>query len=611
VTVLAANRELAPPAGAVAPGSLAERFLRVATRYPDRIAVHDDVGALTYDEVARRAGGIARALSASALRPGERVGLLLDHGSAMVAAAVGTLAVGGCYVPLDPGYPAERLAFMARQATMRVLLTSGGVLADHPLRPNTVVVNTDEIAPATLAVADIDIDQPAYVLYTSGSTGQPKAVAQTHRNVLHGVANHTAGFGIGPADKLSLLSSFSFDMAVTDMYAALLSGAAVVTVDVRRHGIGHLARGLADRGVTVYHSTPTAFEHLVAALGEDRLPDIRVVLLGGEHVTKAHVLAARGRFGSDCVFVNGYGATEASFAANYRIGPGDAFDREVVPIGYPLPGYDIVLLDRQGREQPGSGEIAIRSRFLAPGYWRDKARTAEQFGVASDGTPIYRTGDYGTRLPDGRLVCLGRTDRQVKIRGHRVELGEVEAHLAALSGVAHAAAATPGRRQAEILGYVVPVAGSALDPVELRRALAGRLPDYLLPASIVVMSEFPLTASGKVDVAALPSPSPAAGAGEPPTTTTERLVASVWCDVLGLASVGVDTAFFDVGGHSLTMTSLQQRLESALGREIPLVALAEFATVRTFGRYLDGGQDDTLDRVANRMARRRAHRSQR
>ena len=610
-------------------GNLAEEFRKAAERYPDHLAVHDDDAKLSYREIAQAAGGVARALSHTGLRPGDRVGLLLDHGSPMVSAALGTLAAGGCYVPLDPGYPAGRLSSMTRAAGVSVLI-AGRARTDlgRTLAGDSVLLQAEDLGPADLCVVDAEPDSPAYLLYTSGSTGQPKGVAQTHRNVLHGVGNHIAGFGIGDQDKLSLLSSFSFDMAVTDMYAALLGGAAVVTVDIKRNGIGHLARALADRGVTVYHSTPTAYEHLIAALGTDRLAQIRVVLLGGEQVTRAHALAARRHFSPDCLFVNGYGATEASFAVQYRIGPADQLDRDVIPIGYPLPGYEIALLDpcwpegddpleppQEGKQARGSGEMAIRSSFLAPGYWQDRARSAERFSQASDGTPVYRTGDYGIRLADGRLVCLGRTDRQVKIRGHRVELGEVEAHLANLPGIAHAAATTrapqSGAGLMRIVGYVVPRAGAQVDPAGLRRALAERLPDYLVPAEIVVMDEFPLTLSGKVDVAALgrqtPAVPPSAQAvGEAPVTAIERLVAAAWCEVLGVNSVGVDAGFFDLGGHSLTMVALQQRLASSLSREIPMVALIDHPTVRQFARYLDGTEPDHPDRVTGRMAKRRA-----
>ncbi len=229
-----------PPAELDAASSLAECFRRTALRHPDRTAIHDDDAALRYRDVAGMAGGIARALTGAGLRAGERVGLLLDHGAAMVAAAFGTLAAGGCYVPLDPGYPAERLALMASEAGIRVLLTRAahaGLASE--LASGLATLCTDDIGRGDLEVTDADPDRPAYVLYTSGSTGWPKGVAQTHRNVLHGVRNHLADFGIAPSDRLSLLSSFCFDMAVTDMYAALLSGATLVTVDVRRHGIGH------------------------------------------------------------------------------------------------------------------------------------------------------------------------------------------------------------------------------------------------------------------------------------------------------------------------------------------------------------------------------------
>jgi amino acid adenylation domain-containing protein len=611
VKVSDSQHSATPSAELAVAGSLAECFRHIALHHPDRIAIHDDDAVLRYRDVAGMAGGIAGALAGAALRPGDRVGLLLDHGAAMAAAALGTLAAGGCYVPLDPGYPAERLVFMASHAGIRVLLTGAAhARLARELDAGLATLRADDIGPGDLEITETDPDQPAYVLYTSGSTGRPKGVAQTHRNVLHGVRNHLANFGIGPSDRLSLLSSFCFDMAVTDMYAAVLSGATLVTIDVRRHGMNQLARALADRGVTVYHSTPTVYEHLIAALGDRRLPGIRAVLLGGEQVRRAHVLAARSHFGADCVLVNGYGATEVTFAAQYRISPGDDIDREVVPIGYPLAGYDVVLLDDRGRAGQRTGEIAVRSRYLAPGYWNDATRTAERFGAASDGTPIYRTGDHGALLADGRLVCLGRSDRQVKIRGHRVELGEIEAHLARLPGVAHAVAAVRGQDLAEIIGYVVPGPGSQLDPGALRRSLARRLPDYVMPAAIVIMSEFPLTATGKVDIEALPAAPEAAGPGGPPVTAGERLIAAAWCDVLGVPAVGLDASFFDLGGNSLLLAALQRRLGSALGREVPLIAILEHASVRGLARCLDGGQagEPELDRVTGRMARRRAAR---
>ena len=588
--------------------SIAECFRDAAREHPGRVAVLDDDGPLRYGELARAAGGVAAALTAAGLRPGERAGLLLGHGRSMIAAILGTLAAGGCYVPLDPEYPAQRLAVMAADAAVSVLLTAPGhaSLARTLAGARVPVLFPAGIPPGELAPAGADPDGLAYLLYTSGSTGQPKGVAQTHRNVLHGIRNHLANFAITPADRLSLLSSFCFDMAVTDLFAAVLSGAAVVPIDVRSRGLSYLARELAVRGVTIYHSTPTLYQHLVAALDGRRLTRIRAVLLGGEQVTRAHLRAARSHFAPDCVFVNGYGATEVSFAVQCWIRPGEDIGDAIVPIGHPLPGYEVLLLDDTGRAAQRRGEIAIKSSYLAPGYWNDAALTAGRFTTCPDGTRLYRTGDQGMLLADGRLACLGRTDRQVKIRGYRVDLGEVEAHLAALPGVTQAVV-VPGRNRERLTGYVVPVPGARPDPGELIRALAGRLPGYLVPAAIVIIGNLPLTPTGKVDLRALPAAPVRMTASQPPVTATERLIATAWCELTGLPEVCADASFFDTGGHSLLLGRLQQRLESALGREVPLSVILTHPTAGGLARWLDSGATagEELDRVTGRMERRR------
>jgi phthiocerol/phenolphthiocerol synthesis type-I polyketide synthase E len=331
-------------------------------------------------------------------------------------------------------------------------------------------------------------------------------------------------------------------------------------------------------------------------------------VLGGEEVTRGDVQAARSHFADDCVLVNGYGATEVSFAVQYHIRPGERPPPQgPVPIGYPLAGYEVVLSE--------DGEIAIRGDHLALGYWRDPQRTAERFLRDAQGRRLYRTGDLGRLLPDGRLVYLGRRDRQVKVRGYRVELGEVEAHLEALPGVARAVAvARPNR--AGIAAYLQPsvAARQPLDTAQVRRALRERLPDYLVPGAIVVCEQLPLTPTGKVDVQALPDPTPAAHDGAVTAdTATERVVRDAWCAALGVPNVGVTENFFDLGGHSLMLTSVQQKIEAELGIQVPLIALLVHPTVRAQAGYVD--QDDRtargLDAVGHRMARRRASRARR
>lgn len=546
------------------PGStLADGFGAVTDAYPERIAVSTAAAELTYAELAARAGGIARRLAEDG-RTGDPVGLALPHGVDMIAGMLGTLAAGRSYVPLDPTYPDDRLRQMRRQAG------------------TTTVLSTEDLGaadPAPYRVVPVPPTTPAYTLFTSGSTGEPKPVTHTHRSVRHGIANHVGNLRIGAGDRISLLTSFNFDMAVTDLYAALLSGATVVPVDLRSVGFGQLAAVLAQRRVTVYHSTPTVFRYLAETLRATgtRLPAVRVVVLGGEPVRRRDLELVRDRCSPDCLLVNGYGATEASFVVQHHLRPDqsdpDSFDGEVIPIGYPLRGYQVSLQD----ERDGVGEVVVTSDYLALGLGNR-----------------YRTGDLARRLPDGRLCYLGRVDRQVKVRGHRVELGEVEAQLARLPGVAGAVATTAarpgGQGEVDLIGYVRPAAGAATDSDELRRRLRDSVPEQLVPRAILVVDELPLTPTGKVDRTALPPPAPPPGRGhdtDPPGTETERRVARLWCDVLGVPATGTRTSFFDAGGDSLALARLQQRLSDVLGRQLSLPTLLAHPTVATLAHLLD------------------------
>ncbi|RZU76667.1 amino acid adenylation domain-containing protein [Micromonospora kangleipakensis] len=626
-----ARPERAP--GDTIPGAFAAQLRRT----PDHPAVLADDGCLTYRKLASAVVATATVIRSTAgTRQGGQVALLCRHGAGTVVALLAALSAGRAYVPLDPTFPAHRLAHILADSDADVLLTDAAH-ADLADRLRDLAGRADlRIVPVASAVGPADLadlavglatpagpDDPAYLLYTSGSTGTPKGVVQSHRNVLFGVGNHIRNFALTPADRTSVLTSFGYDMAVTDTFSALLSGAAVVPVDIRSEGLGHLARTLATRGVTVYHSTPTVYRYLCASLGPDgALPDIRAVLLGGEEVTRHDVELARRHFAPGAVFVNGYGTTEISFAAQDHL-PADApLAHAVVPVGHPLDGIDVLLLDPAGRPTCLTGEVAVRSAHVALGYWRLPELTAGRFGD-HDGVRTYRTGDLARRLPDGRLVYLGRADRLVKIRGHRVELGEVEAALAALPGVGHAAVVAQrrtggaGAGDKEIIGYVVPSPDASVEPTALRAGLAIRLPDFMLPRTVVAVDALPMGVTGKLDVAALPPPPPGPfvdAAGQDPL---EAIIAATWCEVLGLDRVGRETAFVDLGGHSLLMALVQQRLQATLNRRIPLVRLFEFPTVAGLAAQLregvpvdgPGGEDGALLRAAGRMRRRRRARS--
>ncbi|WP_326696600.1 non-ribosomal peptide synthetase [Streptomyces sp. NBC_01754] len=598
-------------------------FAAQAARRPDAPAVLGEGEPWTYRVLADAADRTAAALRAAGIRHGDRVGILLDHSPQTVAAILGVLSAGGCYVPLDPGHPVPRLAQLVALAGIDLVVADGTGLAnrlrDEPLRvvepPDPAGTGGPDVRPAGQRARPDDL---AYLLCTSGSTGRPKGVPQTHRNVLHGVANHIENFRLTPADRLSVVSSFGFDMAVTDTFAALLAGAAAVLVDVRRHGPAHLAEALADRGTTVLHCTPTVYRYLVDALGERRLDTVRAVVLGGETVTRHDALRCRAHFAPDCVFVNGYGATEASFAVQDHLPPDAELEHDVLPIGYPLAGYEVSLLGPGGEPAADEGEIVIRSPYVAPGYWQAPELTAERFGRdgTGRGVPSYRTGDLGRRLPDGRLAYLGRLDRQVKIRGIRVELGEVEYHLAALPGVlrAVAVARTDDTGRTELLGHVQPVAGTRLDPGELRRRLSAQVPEHLVPRLLTVLDALPLTSTGKVDTRALPDPRAPrpVGRGPEPSTATEEAIARAWATVLKAPAVVTDANFFDLGGDSLLMADVQRLLRDGLGVPVPLLEMYRHPTVAALARHLDGDAAPAtapatapgLRRVTERAARR-------
>jgi amino acid adenylation domain-containing protein len=617
--------------------TLAATFGMAARQHADRTAVIEGDREVRYAELAGQAGGIAALIGGAtgSRHPaaGEPVGLLLDHGIDMVAAILGVLAAGRCYLPLDTTYPPERLRAMLARAGATVMLSQrrhrplAAEILPARLGAACRVHEIDEVRPAPFDCVPVDPATPAYILFTSGSTGVPKGVFHCHRSVLHGIANHVGNLGLGPADRLSLVTSFSYDMAVSDLYGALLSGGALVLCDVRSQGMARLADAMDRHGVTVYHSTPTVFRSLTHFLVEmhgpaARLPRVRVALLGGEQTNRTDLRLARTHLGAECVFVNGYGASEASFTLQNHIpvgtGPAEgdatgAAEQEVLPIGRPLHGYEPVLLDLADGTPltagaAGPAELAIRSDYLALGYWGDPRLTEERFGA--DGR-LYRTGDVVLRLADGQLMHLGRKDRQVKVLGHRIELGEVEAALESMPGVVQAVvAACPDGAGTELHGFVRLTRGSALVPAELRRLLGQRLPTHMLPRQLSVVAAFPLTVSGKVDVLALLENAPPAYT--PPTVRAhpvgerERLVGRIWSEVLGVGEVDRETSFFDAGGNSLLLARLQYRLTRAAGAEIPLVQLAQFPTIAGVARLLDGadqGVDPGL--LAQRMDARR------
>ncbi len=548
-------------------------------RTPGALAVVSDEGNLTYRELSRRAGRLARHLRRLGAGPESVIALQMERSPELVTCALGVLQAGAAYLPLDPAYPAERLDWMVEDSGAKLRLTAIPEAEDGG-EPRT------RPEPGSLA----------YVIYTSGSTGRPKGVMVTHRGLPSMAADQERVLDVRPGDRVLQFASPSFDASVWELWQALAHGATLVLG--RREELLP-GPGLADllRRHAVTHATlpPSA----LAVMPEVDLPDLRTLCVAGEACPPE--LARRWMRGRR--FLNAYGPTEGTVCA--AVG-GPSGDR--LPIGWPFAGFRLYVVDARLVPVPIGvpGELCFGGPGLARGYLGRPDLTAERFVPDPFGDPgerLYRTGDLVRRLPDGQLDYLGRIDHQVKIRGVRVELGEIEAALLRHPAVADARVIVTGDRLAAFA--VAPGA----DPAELRSFLRRGLPETMVPSIVHLLESLPLTPNGKVDVARLAreavaekpasSPSPLAG--------VEAVIAGAWRDVLRIESVGREESFFDLGGHSLLLPKLHAKLKEALGERgdgITIVDLFQHATVTALAAHLEGGPADVPagpDRAAARL----------
>ncbi|WP_349368673.1 amino acid adenylation domain-containing protein [Salinarimonas sp.] len=441
--------------------TVVSRFLDVAARRASRRAVvGPDGDAWTYGELRDAADRIRTALIEQGLGPGDRVALLLEHDRALPAAILGALWAGAVYVPLDPAHPDARLAAVARHAGAALVLASGSLAARATAIAGLTapVVSLETALACEASSVRVDPRRPdsvTYILYTSGTTGSPKGVFQNDRNVLHHAIGYAASIGLGEEDSVSLLASYAFDAAVMDLFGALLTGAELSLYDLRRDGLAPIGDWLARDRVSVLHVTPTVFRAIAETLDGEPIESVRVVVLGGEEARSDDIERLRRHFRPDCRLVNGLGPTESTLALQMHLDARSAVAAARIPVGFPVPGTEIRLLDEAGAENAFVGEIEICSPHVALGYWGDPEGTARGFGVRADGRRTYRTGDLARRLPDGAYEFLGRRDRQAKVNGVRVELAEVERALVACPGVGQARVVQRAGRSA-LTAYVAP-----------------------------------------------------------------------------------------------------------------------------------------------------------
>jgi amino acid adenylation domain-containing protein len=589
---------------------LHEEFQRQAGATPGLVAAELNGRTLTYAELNARANQLAVRLRELGVGPETLVGVCMQRSLDRLVALLGILKAGGGYVPLDPDYPADRLAFIVEDAAMPVVVTDERSRSAVPVATATAV-SLDRDREALSALPDADPGVPvaasnaAYVIYTSGSTGRPKGVVVEHRQAVNFALGEIEHWPLGPGDRVLQFASLNFDVSVLDIFGALLSGATLVlgTPDVLLSP-PRLAELIRRAGITLMCLPPA----VLALLADEPFPELRVVIAGGEKVS-AGLVNSWVRPGLR--FVNGYGPTETTVGATMYECRADGIDP--APIGSPLPNYRAYVLDQHLQPVPVgvAGELYVGGAGVARGYLGRPDLTAQRFVPDPfDDTPsarLYRTGDLARRLPDGALQFLGRLDDQVKIRGLRVELGEIEAVLATHPAVAQAIVVVAEDRtgQPQLVGYArSDPDGGAPTEEELRRHLAGKLPGYMVPTAIVLLTAFPLTPNGKVDRAALPAPdlTPRTDSYSPPRTLLETALVHVYESLLGHESVGIHDSFFDLGGNSLQAMQLVARLSADLAVDGDVNAIFLAPTPARLAALLceqyglsDGAADDLPD----------------
>jgi amino acid adenylation domain-containing protein len=600
--------------------SLAARFAEAAARTPQATAVETPDGRVSYRELDARADRLAGLLADRGAGPEDLVAVAMHRSADLVTALLATLKAGAGYLPVDPAYPADRIAAMLDDARPKLVLTTGDVAGLLPpsTGPRTVRVDDPAVRDA-LARPDGGApapahhpDHPAYVIYTSGSTGRPKGVVMPSGALLNLLDWHERELPGGPGRRVAQFTAVSFDVSVQEMLSALLTGRTLVVCpeDVRRDP-ARLARWLGEQRIHELYAPNLVIDAVCEAAGAQglALPELTDLVQAGEALTPHGAIrafcAARPRR-----LHNHYGPAETHVVTAARL-PEDPADwaPAAPPIGRPVDNTAVRLLDAWLNPVPPGvpGELYITGAALARGYAHRPDRTAERFVAdpwGTAGTRMYRTGDLARWTRDGQLVYLGRADAQVKIRGFRIEPGEIEAALTSAPGVAQAAVVVredrPGDRR--LAGYVVPADGARPHPADLREHLARRLPDHMVPAAFVVLDALPLTPNGKLDRAALPAPDQSNDTrSRPANTPEEHALCDLFAEILGVEQVGAEDDFFELGGHSFLAARLVGRVREELAADLPVRAVFDAPTPAGLARALaDGEAGAERDRRAGR-----------
>jgi amino acid adenylation domain-containing protein len=582
---------------------------------PDAIALIFANQELTYQELNNRANQLAHYLQNLGVKPDTFVGIYMERSIEMVVGILAIMKAGGAYLPLDPTYPKERLAFMLKDAQLSFLLVQPHLVDElPPHQAKLVTIDADGAAFADYSQvnpdSNVELKNAAYVIYTSGSTGQPKGAINTHKGLCNRLLWMQDTYQLKECDKVLQKTPFSFDVSVWEFFWPLFTGATLVVAKPGGHqDASYLVKIINQQQITTLHFVPSMLQVFLEEPELEKCNSIKRVICSGE----ALPLELQERFFErlNSELHNLYGPTEAAIDVTYWKCQKNSNER-IVPIGRPIANTQIYILDKQLQPVPIGivGELYIGGVGLAQGYCNRVELTKEKF-ITSPFNPekrLYKTGDLARYRADGTIEYLGRIDYQIKLRGFRIELGEIETVIAQHSNVRETVVVAKENR---LIAYVVPVQKATYSVNGLRHFLKEKLPEYMLPSAFVVLEALPLTPNGKVDRRALPAPDnlrpELANNYQAPQSEVEKSIAQVWKQVLKLERVGVHDNFFDLGGHSLLVVQVNNKLKGILNRDLSVVEIFQNPTIKSLAEYLSekSSAPTTLDKMRERVGKQR------
>ncbi len=583
--------------------SIGQHLDQAVSKHKTQIAIKDSGGSYTYQDVKEISDRICTYLIQHDLKKGDIVGLVFEQSKECVAATIGVLKAGCSFVPLDVNDPITRLATIIEDCKPTILIhsvkheTIAAELNDNHclIRCFSTLISDQNTA---IELPEVSPDDRAYIFYTSGTTGEPKGVCQTHRNLLHFIAQYSSPLKITSSDKLSMLYSLNFSASNMDVFSSLLNGASLHFYNIKERGASKLNVWLKQEKITVLHTVPTVFRYLLKNSPPDQnYHSIRAIDLGGEALYASDVQLFRQHFSSDTICVNHLAATEASVIAQHVIEPNRDYAEGNLTVGQPAPGIEIRILNENGVDiEPGeTGQIVIKSSYLSPEYYNKPKLTNSLFSDSGDidFCRAYKSGDLGYRDKEGNLFFVGRSDDRVKIRGHSVATGEIESTLIGIKGIENVVVVSKTNHSMEtmLVAFLVPTLNTNHSEKSIRDFINKQLPDYMVPGAIMFRKSLPLTLTGKVDRRLLAQEylvdDTPVSTDDLPQNTIEQRIAEMFSVILQCPTVARNQEFFDLGGNSMGMAQLIAEIEKQFNIEIPLEFIAKECTVCFLAQHVE------------------------